>query len=227
MEDDDSLQAATASALAREERQRTIASALAMKKALLTWEIEMGPELERFDYTASPTPLKPPSNDREVSLLHLSNLFWAISLAVDSTLGTLYKQSSPYEPLDADYEDGSETGSSLPTPDSLGEDQTGATEPKDALTGIQVLRMYAYKIAHSIQLLLVPESGAFGCNVSLFPLLATWRFLATTEPPDEPSPERQMIEKLFGKEFQGTRIGRYAASLQRHVWESQQARSTQ
>lgn len=224
MEDDDNLRTATSSALAREQRQTTIASVLAMKKALLKWEIEMGLELERFDYTVSPMPLKPPSNGREVSLLHLSNLYWSISLAVDSTLGELYKQNGASGLADTEPEGDSETETSLPTPTSVGDEPNSATSPKDTPTGIEVLRMHAYKIAHSIQLLLGPESGAFGCNVSLFPLLSTWRFLAMTEPADEPSPERQMIEKLFGKEFQGTRIGRYAASLQRHVWESQQAR---
>ncbi|KAG8407438.1 hypothetical protein J3459_018515 [Metarhizium acridum] len=197
-------------------KKKAFESCLMLRKAMQMWELDIGPELERFDYTVSPTPLKPPFTDREVLLLHLSTLFWAISMAVDSSLGRLYGQSLESSAFEADTGAGVGTKDPLPTPTSVDEARR-EFESTDA--GLGMLPMYAFKIAHSIPLLFERESGAFGCNVALFPLLSAWRFFATTEMPGEPRPEHQIISNLLTKEFQGTSVGRFAETLKRNVWQ--------
>ncbi|OAQ61432.1 fungal transcriptional regulatory protein [Pochonia chlamydosporia 170] len=223
MQDMDILQELTLIAPAGEWKKKVLKSCLGLKEALRRWETEIGQELERFDYTVSTTPLKPPSTDREVSLLHLSTLYWAISLAVDTSLGTLLVQNARSGGVEGDCEDDSETESTSSMATSGKGDSSSRRQLKDQDDRRTLLRTYAYKIAHAIPLLFEPESGAFGCNVALFPLLSAWRFLSMTEPVDKPSPEHQIILKLSEKQFQGTSVGRFSASLKRDVWNHKQS----
>lgn len=223
MQDMDILQESTLTAPAGEWKKKVLKSSLGLKEALRRWETEIGQELGRFDYTVSTTPLKPPSTDREVSLLHLSTLYWAISLAVDTSLGALLAQNARSGGVEGDCEDDSETESTSSMATSGKGDSSSRRQLKDQDVRRTLLRTYAYKIAHAIPLLFEPESGAFGCNVALFPLLSAWRFLSMTEPVDKPSPEHQIILKLSEKQFQGTSVGRFSASLKRDVWNHKQS----
>jgi hypothetical protein len=200
--------------LVGERKNKVLDSCKHLRRALRKWETEIGPEIKRFDYTAAASAhLKPPSTDREVPLLHLSTLFWALSLSVHSSLENLAVLHGPLAGNDG--QDGSENKYLLSIPPAAGHKSM-----QDNDTSIQKPRQYALKIAHAIPLLFERESGAFGCNVALFPLLSSWRFFSTTEPADNPSAEHRIILNLFSKEYQGTSVGRYAACLKREVWES-------
>ena len=74
-------------------REEILAAHQTVKKDLHAWEAEMGNRLTTYDYTHKPE-LAPPRCDDDVALLHLSNVYWGICLAVHSTAAVLPRPSA-------------------------------------------------------------------------------------------------------------------------------------
>ena len=55
-------------------------------KALEQWKAEMGPSIEKYDYSETISPLSPPKSIKDLDLLYNSHLYWMTCAAVYSTV---------------------------------------------------------------------------------------------------------------------------------------------
>ncbi|KAF4985995.1 hypothetical protein FDECE_16187 [Fusarium decemcellulare] len=163
----------------------------ACELALLAWEVEIGDDLRTYDYTADNTvPL--PWDEDNLALLYLSHLYWMTCLMLFSTMG-FCELEDPQAKANGDFGD-----------------LLSSSAQKTA-------KSYAYRIAHSIDLLFQPPAGTYSAAASFFPLGNALRYLIMLETYGGQnifSKERLMLIKAFKRPFLGSFVGRFLRNLQ-------------
>ncbi|KAF4466934.1 hypothetical protein FALBO_6202 [Fusarium albosuccineum] len=162
----------------------------ACELALLAWEVEIGDDLRTYDYTANTVPL--PQNEDDLALLYLSHLYWMSCLMLFSTMG-FCELEDPRAKAEGGFGD-----------------LLSSSAQRTAMS-------YAYRIAHSIDLLFQPPAGTYSAAASFFPLGNALRYLIMLETYGSQnilSKERLMLIKAFKRPFLGSFVGRFLRNLQ-------------
>lgn len=210
-------------------REALLQDCLKAHSGLQRWRTEMGSELEVYDVDVTQGALPTPQTDMDLAQLHLTHVYWCVCIFLYSTTEFLLpavagskagSQAADDSTTGAQTPEGSDrpaAGSETATPTSGGLG-AAAGSPADtaawaAFLGYQP-RTYARKVAHSVHLFWEPGIGAFGNQISLFPLgLALRYYMATADL--ENCSEFWLMCKLFYRPFLGSVVGRFLMDLEK------------
>jgi len=182
-----------------QERDKLMEKAVGVKNALQSWSSSISLDIERFDYTKiaiMPTEL---TRDRDMSLLYLTNLYWCASMLVVTSIGLINYIEITSKDQTSAY-DGSSDLKDMKEGKGIEETTKVATDDELEMLLTSVLESaapYAYKIAHSCQLLLGPRAGTCIYSMSVVPISLALSLLTACESARQASPERRRLACLF------------------------------
>lgn len=212
-------------------REKALQECLKAHHELQAWRAEMGNELELYDIDVAEGALPIPRNDKDLAQLHLTNVYWCVCILLYSTAefllpmvagSTTSSQAGDSTTTDThgqtpDDSGWSAAGGETGTPTSSGLGGTSAS-PADVASRAAFLghrpRTYARKVAHSVHLFWEAGIGAFGNQISLFPLGLALRYYMASEDLEK-CDEFWLMCKLFYRPFLGTFVGRFLVDLQK------------
>lgn len=190
--------------LSNRRREALIAECQETVEDLARWRREMGPAIDRFDYTAAAgLPLPVPSIDADFDLLHLSVMYWTTSMFLVST----------WELALDEYIQPGVSPSMLTFQGRLTFIPEQVVPPPGVPRPDVSSRSYVYRIAHSMHLFFAPGTGAWGANAAILPLGLALRYLMVVET-GTMGKERQMLSDCFVKPYMGTFVGRFLRNFQ-------------
>lgn len=188
MEDLDSLYTYTCRAERLEQRSILLRKCRKTDLDRLSWELEAGSKIQKFDYVVTGLPVTGLSKAEDLHLLHLTCFYWAMCIQLKIVIKSLLSEDSPSDASQTDTE------------------------------GVSISHLdadrYAYKIAHCVHLHFEPLAGGLGANLGIMPLAVAWLYLeGRAIEKGRESEELNLLHDLLAKPALGLYVRRFLDSL--------------
>ena len=166
-----------------------------LKCATNAWKEGSTLDLYEFDYTTTGLPVPAPKTDVEYAILHLSCMYWAVCLLLESIM---MAAGGRFQDVD---------GPSYIASGDLPGSSSSARDTASSVAQLPASR-FASKIAHTAHLFFEPRAGFVqSCSSIVLIALASIQ-LSTISSPNASNTGVAALEELYRRPFMGSYIGR-------------------
>lgn len=186
-------------------RKRIIAQCEALNLELAAWHEKVFPDILKFDYTAK-VPLLEPDNDVEVSLHHLSIIYWISLMILYSIINVLYQQERGQ---DNDHTESRTSGTYTLTPECI----SNSTNRSADTSWPNLVNLYASKCVHAMHLYWAPKCGIIENISGLLSLGFILRFYLGKALKGQHNEEMVLLGKTLKIKLFGSDVGSILAKV--------------
>lgn len=184
--------------------KRIIVQCYDLTQRFAAWMQRTSPDILKFDYTVAKVPLPMPMDDADITLLHLSMMYWIALMILYSFLQFFNKRRSEY---DSDINE--KTDHESPTWHNDKTDQ----EPYSNTIAEESPNLYASKCVHALHLFWVYEGNIAENLVGLVPLWFATHYYINRSSTEHKGNELDLLRNALGTNIFGSSAASHLAKI--------------